>query len=67
MRTPAYVYETCDDGGQPLFSIPYDRSVTLDSGADLSDGWIRVYYAGKWVYGHRGDFNDLRGYVEPGW
>jgi len=66
VRPSAYVYDSFVTG-KPLYSIPYDRSVIVDFNTDLPDDWISIYYAGQWNFGHRGDFNDLRGFVEPGY
>ena len=67
VRSPAYYYTSYLGNPRPAFAIPYDRSVVVDFSADLPGDWISIYYAGKWGFGQRGDFNDLRGFVEPGY
>lgn len=64
VRPSANVYGTFLGNQPPEYSIPYDRSVIMGLTSNLPDDWIDVYYAGKWWFGHRGDFNDLRGFIE---
>jgi len=67
VRSPAYFYDSFVGDPAPEYAIPYDRSVIVNLDQDLPGDWMAIYYGGKWGFGHRGDFNDLRGFVEPGY
>lgn len=49
-------------GGELLFDIPFDASVTIlfDEYYSAPDGWISLYYGGLHGYGRYDDFCDLR-------
>lgn len=50
--------------GATIMNIDFDRMVIPDYSSITSDGWMRIYCAGRWGYGRTEDFNDLRGLKE---